>query len=78
MASLKMATTYYLGDTNTVIVVLVSVTIKRLKLTSLSPSQGMTEIIGRVAVDRIIISYSILFVKKKLLTLKQGAEQNKK
>ena len=69
MASLKMATTYFLGNTNTVVVILVGVTIKRLKLTSLFPSQGMTEIIGRVAVDRIIISYSILFVKKKLRTL---------
>ena len=53
MASLKMATTYYLGDTNTVVVILVGVTIKRLELTSLFPSQRVTQIIGRIAVEFI-------------------------
>ena len=40
---------YCLGDTNTVVVILVGVTIKRLKLAAFFPSQCVTEIICWVA-----------------------------
>ena len=55
--------TRLLSDTNTIVIIFITIRTVLLKLSALFPSYKGSKIIGRVAVG-IIISYKLLFVKK--------------
>ncbi len=52
------------GGTNAVLVIGIGIPVKGFQLSSLFPSQGMTEVRGGVALRVFIISYCPYFVKK--------------